>query len=97
MRQRGRPARQTRAREDLAHAVVLTLAQARREAGLTRRRLAELSGVSAHTIAKIEQAAVTDPGFMVVAALASELGLSLDALHQRAADTLESPGVSPSD
>lgn len=97
MRQRGRPARQTRAREDLAHAVVLTLAEARREAGITRRRLAELSGVSVHTIAKIEQAAVTDPGFMVVAALADELGLSLDALRRRATAALELAGVSRPD
>jgi transcriptional regulator with XRE-family HTH domain len=94
MQQRGRPTRQTRPREDLARAVVLTLADARREAGLTRRRLGELSGVSAHTIAKIEQAAVTDPGFMVVAALAGALGLPLDLLHRRATDTLKLAGVS---
>ncbi|WP_420221582.1 helix-turn-helix domain-containing protein [Mycobacterium marinum] len=97
VQQRGRPTRQTRSREDLAHAVVLTLAEARRKAGITRRRLAELSGVSVHTIAKIEQAAVTDPGFMVVAALAGELGLSLDALHQRATNSLNLVGVSRSD
>jgi hypothetical protein len=50
-----------------------------------------------HTIAKIEQAAVTDPGFMVVAALADAMGLSLDVLHRRAADTSKLAGVSRSD
>lgn len=88
MQQRGRPTRQARPREELARAVVLTLAEARRDAGVTRRRLAELSGVSEHTIAKIEQAAVTDPGFTVVAVLAEVLGLSLDVLHRRATDAL---------
>lgn len=96
MQQRGRPTRETRSREDLARALVRTLAQARQDAGLTRRRLAQLSGVSVHTIAKIEQSAVTDPGFMVVAALAGELGVSLDHLHRRAADASKSAGVSRS-
>src|SRR5690242_17867178 len=90
----GRPTRQTRSREDLARAVVLTLAQARRDAGLTRRRLSELSGVSGHTIAKIEQAAVTDPGFAVVAAIARALELSLDDLLRLATASLETNGVS---
>jgi transcriptional regulator with XRE-family HTH domain len=94
MQQRGRPARGTRSREDLARALVRTLAEVRQDAGLTRRRLAELSGVSVHTIAKIEQSAVTDPGFMVVAALAGVLGVSLDVLHRRAADVSRLAGVS---
>lgn len=97
MQQRGRPTRQARSREDEARAVVLTLAKARRESGLTRRRLAELSGVSTHTIAKIEQAAVTDPGFMVVAALAGVLELSLDVLYRRATEALRLAGVSRSE
>ena len=70
--------------------MVAALAQARRDAGLTRERLAARSGVSAHTIAKIEQVAVTDPGFTVVATLARTLELSLDDLIRRARDTLES-------
>jgi len=86
MHQRGRPTRETRSREDLARSVVDTLRQARRDAGLTRRRLSELSGVSGHTIAKIEQAAVTDPGFAVVAAIAGALELPLDDLLRRARD-----------
>lgn len=84
MQQRGRPTRGARSREDLARAVVVTLRQARDEAGLTRKRLSELSGVSGHTIAKIEQAAVTDPGFAVVAAIARALELPLDDLVRRA-------------
>ena len=93
---RGRPTRGTRSRENLARALVRTLAQSRQDAGLTRRRLAQLSGVSVHTIAKIEQSAVTDPGFMVVAALAGELGVSLDLLYRRATDASKSAGVSRS-
>lgn len=88
MSQRGRPTRQARSREDLARAVVVSLAQARRDVGMTRRRLSELSGVSGHTIAKIEQAAVTDPGFTVVAAIASALELPLDDLLQRASSVV---------
>lgn len=67
------------------------LAQSRHEAGVTRATLAAESGVSLHTIAKIEQAAVTDPGFALVATLASALDLSLDQLLRRARDTLVSP------
>lgn len=92
MDRRGRPARSTRPREDFARAVVSTLAEARRDVGLTRMQLAELSGVSGHTIAKIEQAAVTDPGFAVVAAIARALGLSLDDLARRASSALPKDG-----
>lgn len=94
MQQRGRPTREARSREDLARAVVVALAQARRDAGLTRRRLSELSGVSGHTIAKIEQVAVTDPGFAVVAAIAGALGLTLDDLLRRASNSVDVSGVS---
>lgn len=89
MPQLGRPRRAVRPREELARAVVLVLGQTRREAGVTRARLAALSGVSSHTIAKIEQAAVTDPGFTVVATLAEHLDLPLEDLMQRARDTLD--------
>jgi transcriptional regulator with XRE-family HTH domain len=84
MQQRGRPTRESRSREELARSVVTTLREARENAGLTRRRLSELSGVSVHTVAKIEQAAVTDPGFSVVAAIAGALELPLDDLLRRA-------------
>ena len=70
------------------------LREAREDAGLTRRRLSELSGVSGHTIAKIEQAAVTDPGFAVVAAIAGALELPLDDLLRRATQRLGAAGVS---
>lgn len=87
MKKPGRPNRDTRSREELARSVVATLRQARHEAGLTRQRLSELSGVSGHTIAKIEQAAVTDPGFAVVAAIAGALELQLDDLLRLASAT----------
>lgn len=92
MQQRGRPTRGARSREDLARSVVATLRQARDDAGLTRERLSELSGVSGHTIAKIEQASVTDPGFAVVAAIAGALELSLDDLLSRASDAVKGGG-----
>lgn len=92
MQQPGRPTRETRSREELARSVVATLRQARDDAGVTRKRLSELSGVSGHTIAKIEQAAVTDPGFAVVAALAGALELPLDDLIGRASRTEGSGG-----
>lgn len=94
MQHRGRPTREARSREELARSVVAMLREAREDAGLTRRRLSELSGVSGHTIAKIEQAAVTDPGFAVVAAIAGALELPLDDLLRRARDRLGTVGVS---
>jgi len=94
MQHRGRPTREARSREELARSVVAMLREAREDAGLTRRRLSELSGVSGHTIAKIEQAAVTDPGFAVVAAIAGALELPLDDLLRRARDRLGAAGVS---
>ncbi|WP_413450470.1 helix-turn-helix transcriptional regulator [Georgenia phoenicis] len=96
MHRRGRPTREARSREDLARSVVARLREAREDAGLTRTRLADLSGVSRHTLAKIEQAAVTDPGFTVVAAIAGALELQLDDLLRRARDASEDSGrVSP--
>ncbi|MGZ0148983.1 helix-turn-helix domain-containing protein [Kribbella sp. WER1] len=93
MTRRGRPTRGTRAREDQAREVVRLLAQARREVAMTRQMLSTVSGVSLHTIAKIEQAAVTDPGFTVVASLADALGLSLDELVSRARATRRPSGA----
>ncbi|MBZ2198506.1 helix-turn-helix domain-containing protein [Occultella gossypii] len=87
MQHPGRPTREARSREELARSVVARLREARESAGMTRRRLSELSGVSGHTIAKIEQAAVTDPGFAVVAAIAGALELPLDDLLRRARRT----------
>jgi transcriptional regulator with XRE-family HTH domain len=78
-----------RSREELARAVVTVLAQVRREAGVTRQQLSARSGVSSHTIAKIEQVVVTDPGFTVVATLADALDLPLERLLRLARDTLE--------
>lgn len=78
-----------RDREELARAVVSALAQARRDAGMTREQLSTRTGVSTHTIAKIEQVVVTDPGFTLVATLARTLELSLDDLIRRARDTLD--------
>src|SRR4051812_15431727 len=91
----GRPSRAVRPREDLARAVVAVLAQTRRDARLSRPGLAAKSGVSLNTIAKIEQVAVTDPGFSVVAAIAAALNLPLDVLVRKARDTLQARGPEP--
>lgn len=48
--------------------------------------------MSTNTIAKIEQIAVSDPGFSVVATIAAALGLPLDVLVERALDTLQPVG-----
>jgi DNA-binding XRE family transcriptional regulator len=80
----GRPRRTVRAREQLGRAVTVVLHQVRKERGLTRAELARRAQVSEQTLAKIEQGHSTDPGFTVVAAVASSLGLRLDDLVQRA-------------
>lgn len=67
------------------------LFQARRDAGLSRRALADRSDVSVNTIIKIERAHTTDPGFTVVARLARSLGIDLDDLIDLARDTAETP------
>lgn len=84
----GRPSRAVRRREALARAVVQTLAQARLEAGVSRAQLATRCDVSVHTLAKIEQLSVTDPGFTLVATIAEALDLPLDQLLSKARDTL---------
>jgi transcriptional regulator with XRE-family HTH domain len=94
----GRPKRTVRAREQLGRAITAVLRQARKESGLTRAELARRAQVSEQTLAKIEQGHSTDPGFTVVAAFASSLGLRLDDLVQRAVkraseeDLLQEPG-----
>lgn len=80
----GRPRRTVRPREHLGRAVTVVLRQTRRERGLTRAELARRAQVSEQTLAKIEQGHSTDPGFTVVAAVATALGLRLDDLVQRA-------------
>jgi transcriptional regulator with XRE-family HTH domain len=80
----GRPRRETRPHEDLARAVVRVLAQARQDAGLSRRALAVRSGVSVNTIIKIERADTTDPAFTIVLRLSHALDMRLDGLLDRA-------------
>jgi transcriptional regulator with XRE-family HTH domain len=62
------------------------LLQARQEAGLSRRALADRSGVSVNTIIKIERADTTDPAFTIVLRLTQALGMELDGLINRARD-----------
>ena len=60
------------------------LFQARQNAGLSRRALADRSCVSVNTIIKIERADTTDPAFTVVVRLTQALGMELDGLINRA-------------
>ena len=72
--------------------MVQVLSQARRDAGLSRRALADRSGVSVNTIIKIERAYTTDPAFTIVLRLTQALGIELDGLINRARDLAkESP------
>jgi transcriptional regulator with XRE-family HTH domain len=80
----GRPRREARLHEDLARAVVRVLSQARQEAGLSRRALADRSGVSVNTIIKIERADTTDPAFTIVFRLTRALGMDMDDLINHA-------------
>jgi transcriptional regulator with XRE-family HTH domain len=73
-----------RKREAFARSAVAALAARRQASGMTRQTLADQSGVSKDTIAKIEQGATTDPGFSIVAAIAEALGLGLDELASHA-------------
>jgi transcriptional regulator with XRE-family HTH domain len=64
--------------------VTAVLRQKRFERGLTRAELAFAAQVSAQTLAKIEQGKTTDPGFTLIATIATTLGMSLDELVELA-------------
>lgn len=56
------------------------LRQARGERSMVE--IAAAAGLSAETLRKIETGRAPTPAFFTIAALATTLGLSLDALHQ---------------
>ncbi|WP_211841226.1 helix-turn-helix domain-containing protein [Saccharopolyspora antimicrobica] len=57
------------------------LTQARRLSGRSAESLARSAGVSVETVRSIEKGRTATPEFFTVAALATELGLSLDELY----------------
>lgn len=59
---------------------------------MSRRLLADRSGVSVNTIIKIERTDTTDPAFTIVLRLSRALGMELDGLIDRASNIArESP------
>lgn len=65
------------------------LRQARIDAGWTRARLADESGVHHATIARIELGKSTDPGVRTVAKLEDALGLRRGALSSIESDSID--------
>lgn len=60
------------------------LTQARRASGRSAEAVARSAGISVETVRSIEKGRTTTPEFFTVAALATELGLSLDELYSHA-------------
>ncbi|MEV0675958.1 helix-turn-helix transcriptional regulator [Actinosynnema sp. NPDC050436] len=60
------------------------LTQARRASGRSAEAVAHSAGLSVETVRSIEKGRTSTPEFFTVAALASELGLSLDELYAQA-------------
>lgn len=54
--------------------------QRRRELRMTRTGVADLTGISVHTLEKIEQGVIIDPGLLTIAPVCRHLGISLDLL-----------------
>ncbi|MFF5668242.1 helix-turn-helix domain-containing protein [Streptomyces griseofuscus] len=57
------------------------LTQARRASGRSAEAVARSAGISVETVRSIEKGRTATPEFFTVAALATELGLSLDELY----------------
>lgn len=57
------------------------LTQARRNSGRSAEAVAHSAGISVETVRSIEKGRTATPEFFTVAALATELGLSLDELY----------------
>ncbi|QKW49828.1 helix-turn-helix domain-containing protein [Streptomyces buecherae] len=57
------------------------LTQARRASGRSAEVVARSAGISVETVRSIEKGRTSTPEFFTVAALATELGLSLDELY----------------
>ncbi|WP_030814937.1 helix-turn-helix domain-containing protein [Streptomyces sp. NRRL F-2799] len=57
------------------------LTQARRNSGRSAEAVARGAGISVETVRSIEKGRTSTPEFFTVAALATELGISLDTLY----------------
>lgn len=57
------------------------LTQARRDSGRSAEAVARSAGISVETVRSIEKGRTSTPEFFTVAALATELGISLDKLY----------------
>lgn len=72
------------------------LTQARRASGRSAEAVARSAGISVETVRSIEKGRTSTPEFFTVAALAAELGLSLDELYtfvrQPSRSDLHAPG-----
>jgi transcriptional regulator with XRE-family HTH domain len=68
------------------------LATLRWRAGLGRDQLAELSGVSEHLVASLEQGRVRNPGLRTVLGLARGLGVTVGELVEGLSETGDGPG-----
>ncbi|MFC5641411.1 helix-turn-helix transcriptional regulator [Kitasatospora cinereorecta] len=77
------------------------LTQARRASGRSAEAVAHSAGISVETVRSIEKGRTSTPEFFTVAALATELGLSLDDLYafacQPSGAHLQSPGTPDAD
>ncbi|MEU0819723.1 helix-turn-helix domain-containing protein [Streptomyces mirabilis] len=77
------------------------LTQARRTSGRSAEAVAHSAGISVETVRSIEKGRTFTPEFFTVAALATELGLSLDELYagvrQPAQNNLHAPDGASAD
>ncbi|MFI9319732.1 helix-turn-helix domain-containing protein [Kitasatospora aureofaciens] len=69
------------------------LTQARQASGRSAEAVARSAGISVETVRSIEKGRTSTPEFFTVAALATELGLSLDELYAFA----QQPSPTPDD
>jgi transcriptional regulator with XRE-family HTH domain len=65
----------------LGQRLTLRLTEARHNSGRSAEAVARSAGISVETIRSIERGRTSTPEFFTVAALATELGLSLDELY----------------
>ncbi|MER8091881.1 helix-turn-helix transcriptional regulator [Streptomyces goshikiensis] len=73
------------------------LTQARRASGRSAEAVARSAGVSVDTVRSIEKGRTSTPEFFTVAALATELGLSLDELYAFAQQPAQNDHCAPDD
>ncbi|MBQ0954222.1 helix-turn-helix domain-containing protein [Streptomyces sp. RK76] len=73
--------------------LVSRLTHARRSSGRSAEAVARSAGISVETVRSIEKGRTITPEFFTVAALATELGLSLDELYHHSQQPV--PGERP--